>query len=445
MKVSENLSILFIVEKSAKSKDGLAPVHVRITVNGQRNEISLGVKILPEQWDTEKARVTGNPKEAQLVNSQITQARAKLEKLYLVLSAQFESVTPYMLKKAYQGKPVVAVEDREEKPEKKTLLEAFTIYISRFKEKVDHGSRAIRTLRKWNTTKDKVAAFLKHVYKKTDIPLESVKPSAAEDLYHYFTTIENLSHNSALKYLKNTRQVLKFAIGRWITTNPLSGYVCSYVQPNRDYLTMPEIFKLYHQPLSKKLDKIRDCFLFSCFTGLAYQELELLSPSDIILGSDGYKWVKIDRVKTGSPEDVPLLPLAEALVAKYKDHPECLVNDRLLPVISNQKYNQYLKEVASLCGIDKNITTHTGRHTFATTITLENGIPIETVSRMLAHKSIRVTQIYARITRKKVSENMQLLRQKLFSPAGKLKAQKQAAKAIKNIRHAQIKSLNLAS
>ena len=130
----------------------------------------------------------------------------------------------------------------------------------------------------------------------------------------------------------------------------------------------------------------------------------------------GHKWVKIDRVKIGSPEDVPLLPLAEALVAKYEDHPEHLINHRLPPVISDQKYNQYLKEVASLCGIDKNIPTHTGRYTFATAITVENGIPIETVSRMLAHKSIRVIQIHAPITRKKVSENMQVLRQKLFFP-----------------------------
>jgi site-specific recombinase XerD len=185
-------------------------------------------------------------------------------------------------------------------------------------------------------------------------------------------------------------------------------------------LTIQEIWKIYKKSLIKRMDQVRDVFLFSCFTGLAYKEVYNLTQNDIVIGNDGGRWIKINRVKTGNPEDVPLLPIPEAIISKYLHDKRCRESNRLLPVNSNVKYNAYLKELADLCRISKKLTTHIARHTFATTVTLENDVPIETVSKMLGHRSIRTTQIYARITKKKISNDMKELRKKLFF-GGKLK------------------------
>ncbi|RYE34037.1 MAG: hypothetical protein EOP48_30585, partial [Sphingobacteriales bacterium] len=143
---------------------------------------------------------------------------------------------------------------------------------------------------------------------------------------------------------------------------------------------------------------------------------------DIITGIDGKKWINKDRKKTDNPELVPILPIAEEIISKYREHPHCVVNNKLLKVNSNQKYNAYLKEIANVCGIKKKLTTHIARHTFATTVTLENDVPLESVSKMLGHKSIKSTQIYAKASQKKIANNMDVLTEKLFS-GGKLKSQ----------------------
>jgi site-specific recombinase XerD len=414
MKVDEDLSIIFFPELKGINKQGTVSICARITIKGQRSEPSLSIRINPKHWDPETNRISSSCPDALAINGKITEALAKLKKQYTILSAQFESVSAEMLKKAYKGKPVTELPEQQVMAKETTIMEAFTIYVGRFSEKVKSKKRSNNTLKKWNTTRDKMEAFIKYTFKKNDVPLSQIKPFHAEDMYDYFLSSGSLGHNSAMKYIRNTRQVFKFAIGRWIPNNPFTGFICNYIQPGRDILSMPEIKSLYHHIFFGHLEKARDCFLFSCFTGLAYQELALLSPSDIVIGNDGYKWVSINSVKTGNPENVPLLPIAEAIVNKYDEDIECVACDKLLPVVSNQKYNDYLKVLAGECNIDKYITTHTGRHTFATTICLENGVPIETVSKMLGHSSLKMTQIYAKITTRKTSDDMQELRRKLL-------------------------------
>jgi site-specific recombinase XerD len=419
MKVSENLSITFLIEKPEMSKDGRVPIYARITYKGQRAEISLGARIFPEQWDKLVCRVKGNSPDALLLNSQITQTKAKLERHFFLLTSQYEYVTAEMIRKSYKGRLIEP--GKEGNPEeKKTFLQAVDFEISRLKEKQEKGLRAKSTITKWETTRAKLSAFLLYKYKKADIPLEMIRPNFAEDLFHYFTAEDELDSNTAMKYIRNTKQVLTTATGRWIKSNPIRDFRCSYKQPERDVLTIQEIWKVYKKPLIKRMDQVRDVFLFSCFTGLAYKEVYNLTLNDVVTGNDGGRWIKIKRVKTGNPEDVPLLPIPEAIIEKYQHDKRCRESNRLLPVNSNVKYNAYLKELADLCGISKKLTTHIARHTFATTVTLENNVPIETVSKMLGHRSIRTTQIYARITKKKISNDMRALRKKLFF-GGKLK------------------------
>jgi site-specific recombinase XerD len=155
------------------------------------------------------------------------------------------------------------------------------------------------------------------------------------------------------------------------------------------------------------LQEVRDVYVAMCFTGYAYKDAAMLSPENIQIMIDGQRWFIKNRIKTECKENVPIFPIVESIIEKYKNHPLCVRNNKVFPVHSNQRFNSYLKEVADVCGINKNLTTHTARHTFATTVTLSNGVPIETVSALLGHNSIRTTQIYAKIVAQKVSDDME--------------------------------------
>ena len=414
MKIAESLSIIFLPKKR-KPSDELAPIYVRITLRGQRSEFSLGTHIFPGQWDQVNYRVKGNSREIAQVNNHITRVRVRLEKLYYELGMQYEYVTAYMLRLAYKGKLEDAVFDVGKH---KTFLQALDFELGRIKEKEMKGFRSKSTVVKWNAYRGKMTAFIRYSFKGIDLPLEEVKLSFAEDLLHYLMAVDGLSHNTAMKYIRNTKQVLDTATGRWIKVNPIKTFRCTYRQPERDVLTIREIEKLLGRQLESTLEHVRDVFLFSCFTGLAYKEVYNLGPANILEGNDGVRWLRINRLKTGNPEEVPLLPIPEAILERYAEGYPGKTDDRLLPVYSNVRYNLYLKELAGLCGIDKRLTTHIARHTFATTVTLENDVPMETVSRLLGHRSMVTTQIYAKITTLKISRDMEALKEKLFGKEG---------------------------
>lgn len=200
----------------------------------------------------------------------------------------------------------------------------------------------------------------------------------------------------------------------WIDKNPFSNYKAKVREVERVYLTEDEFQKILNKEFStQRLSLVRDIFLFSCFTGLAYIDVKNLTKSHISLGIDGEKWIFTHRQKTESASKIPILPVTQLIIDKYLEHPQCLNEDRLLPILSNQKMNAYLKEIAGICEINKELTFHIARHTFATTVTLSNGVPIESVSKMLGHKNLRTTQHYAKVLDRKVSDDMRLLKEKL--------------------------------
>lgn len=209
--------------------------------------------------------------------------------------------------------------------------------------------------------------------------------------------------------------------------DPFYNYKAQFKPVEREFLTQEEIMILYEKDLHfDRLRIVRDMFLFSCYTGLAYADVKKLTTDDIIKGIDGYQWIKTKRTKTDSVSSIPLLPMAMEILDKYQDHPEVKRGPYILPVLSNQKSNAFLKEIAELCGIKKNLTTHLARHTFATTVTLSNGVPIESVSRMLGHKSLRTTQHYAKIVDRKISDDMSMLRAKLHPESEQKKDNKRS-------------------
>ena len=417
MKVNEKLSILFLLEKS-KLKDGLAPITIRLTLNCKRAELSLGKKISPGLWSQETNRAAGKTAEVQAINNAIDKAKVNLNRHFDVLESQHLLVNADMVKRSYQGK---MTEDKE--PEK-TLFFAVDYVITKFEEKVNKNKRSAGTLKRWRTLRHKLVPFLKHEYRKTDLNLKDIRFAFAEDFLDYLmlTDTNEISSNTAMKYVKNTKQVLKKCVERgWLTINPIQEFSCTYDQPERERLTMHEIMDMYNKPLITRLREVRDVYIFCCFTGFAYSDVYSMEPTDIIRGIDGKNWILKERQKTDNTETLPLLPIAQEIVDKYKQHRYCLANHCLLPVNTNQRYNAYLKEIAAICGFKKELTTHTARHTFATTVTLENDVPIETVSKMLGHNSIRTTQIYAKITQKKVSNNMKDLEKRIFGEDGLLK------------------------
>lgn len=413
MKINEELSVLFWLFKAKKTKDGMIPIYVRITIKGVREDFSSGKKIQADLWDDEYGKAKPSCPDAKQINSYIRKTQVELEKHFERLKGVDKEVTPKMVREAYQPAPVA----------KKTLMQAFVYHNTLFAQLVEKGKGSAHTLKRYDRLKTKVADFLLKKFKVDDIALEEIEYATATKFYHYLL-MNDIDENTAMKYVKTLKQVIKKAVDHgWIKYNPIAGFKCPYKDPDRDYLEMKEVLAIYKKDFEiERVARVRDVYIFCCFTGFAYETVYSLQHDNIFTGVDGRPWITKDRAKSGTEETVPLLPIAQEIIEKYRDHPYCIENDKLLPVNCNQRYNSYLKEIADLCGIKKNLTTHTARHTFATTITLENDVPIETVSKMLGHKDIRTTQIYAKITKRKMSNNMKALQDKLFCENGFLRS-----------------------
>ncbi|MFT4833173.1 MAG: integrase [Psychroserpens sp.] len=271
------------------------------------------------------------------------------------------------------------------------------------------------TAERYRTAKKHVEDYIKLEYKVTDLPFKEVDHKFISGLEYYLKTERNCSHNTALKYITNFKKIVRIAFANdWIKKDPFLHWKARLKIVDREFLTEKELQDMVDKRLLiGRLEQVKDIFLFSCFTGLAYSDVKKLSKNDVVIGIDGHKWIKIKRSKTDTRSSIPILPTASDILEKYEQHPEVLDQGKLLPVLSNQKMNAYLKEIADVCAISKNLTFHLARHTFATTVTLSNGVPIESVSKMLGHKSLRTTQHYAKILDRKVSEDMEILRLKM--------------------------------
>lgn len=239
------------------------------------------------------------------------------------------------------------------------------------------------------------------------------------DYEFYLKTIQGLQHNSAMVNIKKLKKIIRQCVANdWLNKDPFKSYKITTKETNRNFLLKDEVETLRHKNFAaRRLEQVRDIFLFSCYTGLSYTDVMTLTQKDISIGIDGEQWIFTTRIKTDTASRIPLLPVAKDILNKYAHEPEIIHSGRLLPKLTNQRLNSYLKEISDLCGFNKELTFHCARHTFATTVTLTNGVPIETVSKMLGHKSLRTTQIYAKILDNKVSDDMKALRHKLGGTA----------------------------
>jgi site-specific recombinase XerD len=405
MRNESSLGILFFIRKERGSDDKKAAIYLRITVNGKRAELSIKREVEIEKWVPEAGKAKGTKEDVRQLNDYIALWERKTYQSHKDLIEEEVSITAEAIKNRLLGRYET----------QKTLVEVFEYHNRLLSEKVniDH---ALGTWLRYETTLKHVKDFMTLVYKQNDISLSKLNYKFATDLEHYLITVRRCNQNSTSKYIKNLKHVIKIALkNEWIDKDPFINFKSTVRPVDRGFLTPEELQILEEKEISiPRINQVRDIFVFSCYTGLAYVDVLELTPDNIKKGIDGELWITIHRHKTDIASNIPLLPKAVEIISKYRDHPVAVQKGVLLPVLSNQKLNSYLKEIADICDIKKNITFHLARHTFATTVTLTNGVPIESVSSMLGHTNIKKTQIYAKVIQKKVSDDMKALKQKLL-------------------------------
>ena len=401
-------STLFYPRGNAVDTNGQAPLYLRITVNGQRSELSIKRKVLLSKWNSNAGKMKGTSNDARALNRYIDDVRAKINKIYYRLSENNQLVTSTNIKNVYLGKNV----------EHKMVLAIFQDHNDKV-EKLIGKDFAAGTAERYRTAKKHVSDYIRCEYNTNDISVKDVNHQFITGFEFYLKTSRKCGHNTAIKYITNFKKIIRIAYANnWIDKDPFLHWKATLKIVDREFLTAEEIQKLVEKNFRiERLDQVKDVFLFCCFTGLAYSDVKKLSSDNIILGIDGEQWIKSKRTKTKIPTNIPLLPVAAAILEKYKNFNDKAENGLLLPVLSNQKTNAYLKEIGDLCEINKNLTFHLARHTFATTVTLSNGVPIESVSKMLGHKSLKTTQHYAKIIDRKISEDMKILKSRLQKSA----------------------------
>lgn len=404
--MKHKMSILFYLKSAKASKKGLYPIYQRITINGIRIELSTSKFVDKSKWNKEAGRIKGNSEEARLINSYLDILKNKAYETEKWMVNNDEEINAQTFKNKLLG-----IEENQRK-----LLIIFEDHNKRMKELVGKEF-SNNTFKKYETTLSHTKEFLKHQYKINDISIKRVDIAFINDFDFYLRNTKNCNNNSTIKYIRNFGKIVKQCyVNGWLEKDPFLNYKGKVKEVERTYLTELEIEVLLNKNFKiNRLELVKDIFLFSCFTGLAYIDVHNLTKSNIIVGIDGEKWISTHRQKTESASKIPILPVTQMIIDKYENHPQSTNEDKLLPILSNQKMNAYLKEIAAICNINKELTFHIARHTFATTVTLTNGVPIESVSKMLGHKNLRTTQHYAKVLDRKVSEDMKILKDKFFN------------------------------
>ena len=406
--MNKSFGLLFYLKRSKMNTDGLVPVYLRITIDGARVEVSSKRYVNPVQWNTIRGKLNGTSEDVRTINTYLKTLEHEVFEVHRRMIEKKLPLTAVNLKNVLLGKTGTAP-DRMLVPIFEEHNRQILALVGKEYSKATHE--------RYETSLKHTKEFLLWKYKVADIDIHSIDHEFIMSYDFYLRSERKCNNNSTVKYLKNFKKIILICIANgWLDKDPFVKYKPKVKEVKRDFLSVEELNAIASKRLvSDRVTRVRDIFLFSCYTGLAYADVKKLKRSEVVTGIDGQRWIYTSRQKTGTDSRVPLLPKALELMAKYQDHPQCVDDGLLLPVLSNQKMNSFLKEIAEICGISKELTYHIARHTFATTVTLANGVSIESVSKMLGHKNIRTTQHYAKVLDRKVGEDMALLKQKLIA------------------------------
>lgn len=405
MKTTQTFAVRMIALPK-KSNLNEAFIFARITISKKVIDISLKRTTLCSLWDSKRECINSKTPEAKQINKFIDDTRYRLMECYQQLLLEHKVISPQAIKTLYLGDTKVD----------NTLLGLIDYHNNNMKTVLSWG-----TLKNYYTTRKYVYLFLLKKYKNADIFLSSLNYQFITEFEFFLRTCEPLdksnpiANNGIMKHMERLRKMVTLAYKmEWISKDPFAQYKLRFKRKEMSFLTADELSKIENIELSKKIVlRARDLFVFSCYTGLAFVDMDNLRIDNLCIGIDGEQWIKTSRQKTETAVNLPLLPKAYAIIEKYKNEPRVYYRQRLLPFMSNQRLNKYIKDIAAICGIKKDISFHTARHTFATTVTLTNGVPVETVSKMLGHTKLSTTQIYVHVVKQKISDDMKSLKQKL--------------------------------
>ena len=398
----KKLSIGFRVLLSRPNKKRECPLFVRLTKEGKRLEFATGIFVDPLRWDQKVHRVTGaNDITAKTINKYIETCKVRIGDVYSHLLSQDPNV------------PLEAIRDRFLGKERKssTLLDVLDHHLKLYEPLLGKTGYSIGRYKRYKVFAGKIKMFMKLQYGCDDINLNKLSRSFIVHFEQYLKSHDGLDISTAGSYLKILKKLINVALeNEWLKVNPFTGFKIKSKTSDRIFLSSKEVETIHtKQFLTERLSAVRDVFIFCIYTGLSHSDVAKLTQDHIVEGEDGKSWLSFKRTKTDVPCKVPLLKTAVEILEKYKEDPECLYKKRLLPVRANQKMNEYLKEIADLCRINKVITCHTARHTYATTILLGNGISIEAACKLLGHRDIRTTQIYAKMTDNRIVQEFKAL------------------------------------
>lgn len=400
---TQSFRILFVVSGTRRNKKGLVPLICRITYNGQRKPFSTGLFVNPEYWVSEKQQAKPSNEENNYINTQMSLIKNRINQAFLFLQVQKNNFDVEDIYLQFKGENIKA---------QKTILMLFQDHNDKI-ERLIGKDYAIGTFWKFKQARELLKTFIRHQFKKNDYQFENLNLKFILDYEFYLKTEKNLGQATINKAIQRFRRIVKIAISEdYLDKDPFLMYKVKRTKKEVVYLTAEELQSLENHIFSQsKLEIVKDMFVFCCYTGLAYNEMANLEDKHIVKGFDGNYWIKMMREKTQREISIPILSKSNSLIEKYQDKGK---QGKILPALSNQKFNSYLKEIADIVGIDKNLTHHIARKTFATTVLLYNDVPMEIVSELLGHSKLSTTQEhYAKVVQKKVSEQMSLLQKKL--------------------------------
>ena len=394
--------VLFYLKRQAEQK-GKVPIMGRITVNGTISQFSCKLSISPKLWDTKANKATGKSIVAQRINEKLENIKTNIGKQYQRICDRDSYVTAEKVKNAWLG-----FGDGYQ-----LLLQTFDEYLNDFEKNRVGKDRKASTLENYRKQYRRLAAFLQYEYKLADIPFKELKREFIEKYVVYLSTVRGMLPGTLPNAIKKLKLMSYTAFKNgWITSDPFAGFRVAAKYRDRRFLSESELQAVMNvQVPNYKTAIVRDIFVFCCFTGLAYADVQKLSYDDIHTDERGDMWIIDNRAKTGTQFRVKLLPVAKELVERYRRLK--LPDNKVFPVKDCDSMNMSLRHVARHAGLSFNPTMHVGRHTFATTVTLSQGVPLETVSKMLGHKHITTTQIYAKITNDKIGRDIDMLTEKI--------------------------------
>lgn len=392
--------LLFYIRRDKTNKKGEAPVFMRLTINGERADASIKRFIEPHAWNSAKGKANEKSRGGKDLNLYLDAISANILRIQRDLELDKKEVSAQIILNRYLGK---------EQSDRHTLMEVFRAHNEKCRA-LSGISLAPGTVIRYETSLRLTEAFLRTTYKKEDCYLDEITHQFVEDYDFYLRTVRRCCHNTTTKYLLNFKKIIRIALAKgWMKKDPFAQVHFHFEPVEREFLEKQELKAMLNKEITiTRLAQVRDIFCFCCLTGLAFMDVQQLKPEHLVADIHGKIWIRKARQKTKNMCNIPLLDEAQKIIDRYRDHPYCQTHGVLLPVCSNQKMNSYLKELADICGIRKNLSTHCARHTFAT-LTLASGATIDNVAKMLGHANVNMTRRYAKVLDSSIMRDMEVV------------------------------------